>query len=196
MSVPVKNRKDNVMAYIKKGSDLYMRTITIFSKIEKTYPEMIGNLKDLSNQYFINAYMADKTYIEKISTREKFNIRQKYLDVAIASIYGYRAELNLLYSIMRRGDSRLGNKKELEDKFRKTADIVNEITRLILGVKDSDKNRWEQWHPSRKQQNKNKDKADSFVNKNRKSTKDEISDEQLHQIAESLRLLQESKNSE
>lgn len=192
MSVPIKNRKPNAMEYVKKGSDLYMKTVDTFSKVEKTYPEIVGSLKELANNYFVNAYMADKTYIDSTSTKEKFNMRQKYLDIAISSIYGYKAQLNLLFKIMKRGDSRLGNKKEMEGKFQRVADVVNEGCKLILGIKDSDKNRWEQWHPSKKQQNKNKDKADS-LSKNKISTNLIGDEEDIHRIAEALRALKENK---
>lgn len=150
MSVPSNQRKPNTMEYVKKGSNLYMLTKEVFSCISPTYKEIYNKMLELANDYFVLASQADSYYLHEYSTKVEFKKREDLLYEANSKLLAYRHELNLLWFNVKRGDNRLGKKAEAEKKFKRVANAVIEVNNLLGGIIKSDNERWDKWHPKKK----------------------------------------------
>lgn len=149
MSVPSNQRKPNTMAYVKKGSDLYLLTREVFSCIQNTYGEIYKQMLALANEYFVLASLADSYYLHEYSTKTQFRKREELLQDANSKLLAYRHELNLLWFNVKQGDNRFGKKEEAAKKFKRVSDVVVETGNLLGGIIKSDNERWDTWHPKK-----------------------------------------------
>ena len=146
MSVPTSQRKENTMEYVKKGMELYMVTSEVFSCIENTYPEIYHKMLDLANSYYVASAEADSIFLDNWTRKTIFNMRRELLYESVSYITAYRYQLNLLSKLIKRGDGRFGKKTERDAKFHRVAKVANEATKLVNGIINSDRERWDSWH--------------------------------------------------
>ena len=149
MSVPSNQRKPNTMAYVKKGSDLYLLTREVFSCIQNTYGEIYKQMLALANEYFVLVSLADSYYLHENSNKAQFRKREELLQDANSKLLAYRHELNLLWFNVKQGDNRFGKKEEAAKKFKRVSDVVVETGNLLGGIIKSDNERWDTWHPKK-----------------------------------------------
>ena len=167
MSVNKNARRTNKVLYLKKAQDLHVLTIKNTSKLKNTYKnEITDAMLQNCNEIERNLYNADSIYLHQYTSKDMFLKRKFHLNCGIGGLKLFRSQLEILWRLIKEGDDRLGAKEERDKTFQNWAIALEECTKLVYAVIQSDESRWKNWHPSKHKESKNLDKEKASNSEN------------------------------
>ncbi len=143
MSVYKSRRKDAAAEFIAAARELRKVTIRIVKKFPSGYRWTItNNMLTLANEVYTNSIKANAIYIHKEMSEHDYELRHRYLMIAISSAEALLAEITFCYELVDDGNNFFATKADYTRAFQTWTTAGYNALQKIRGVAASDKKRW------------------------------------------------------
>lgn len=143
MSVYKSRRKDAAAEFISAARELRKTTMRIIKKFPTSYRWIItNNMLTLANEIYTCCIKANSIYVHKDMTKQDFELRHRYLVMAIGSTEALLSEISFCYELIDEGNNFFPNSSDYNKAFQKWTEIGSAVLQKIRGVLNSDKKRW------------------------------------------------------
>ena len=147
MSVPKNRRKDAAAQFIQDARELRVITMRIVKKFPKSYRWIItNNMLQLAGEIYINCIKANSIYLHEKLSEQDFELRSRYLRIAIADTEALLAEISFCYELVDDGNNYFRDKNEYVRQFSRWVEQGNTVLNRIQALAKSDKKRWKAFH--------------------------------------------------
>lgn len=147
MSVYKSRRKDAAVEFISQARNLRFETMRIVKKFPTSYRWIITNsLLELSKNIYVNALRANSIYVHKDMSEQDYELRHRYLTMAIADTDALTAEISFCYSLIDDGNNFFKDKRDYSEIFSRWLHTGNTTLAKLRGVRESDAKRWKSYH--------------------------------------------------
>ena len=147
VSVYKSRRKDAAAEFVALARKLRVETIQAVKKFPTSYRWIItNNLLALAGEVYTNAVKANAIYLHKDLSLHDFELRHRYMKVAISSAEALLAEITFCDEMVDEGNNFFEGKVDYNAVFQKWTTAGNNALKKLRAVADSDKRRWDGWH--------------------------------------------------
>lgn len=142
MSVYKSRRKDAAAQFIADARELRKFTVKMVRKFPKSYRDTTNALSELAREIFLNAIKANAIYVHKDMSEKDYELRHRYLMIAVSSAEAICGEITFCYELVDEGNNFFENKAEYEKAFQTWTTLANNALSRLRAVLESDKRRW------------------------------------------------------
>ena len=143
MSVYKSRRKDAAAEFIAAARELRKTTIRIVKKFPTGYRWTItNNMLTLANEVYTNALKANAIYVHKDMSEHDYELRHRYLVMAVSSAEALLGEITFCYELVDDGNNFFEDRAAYNKAFQTWTTAGNAALLKLRGVIGSDKKRW------------------------------------------------------
>ena len=143
MAVYKSRRKDATAEFISTARELRKITIRIIKRFPAGYRWIItNNMLTLANDVYTNSLKANAIYIHKDMSEHDYELRRRYLAMAISSAEALLGEITFCYELVSGGNNFFSDRGEYNHVFQVWTTAGNAALQKIRGVLNSDRKRW------------------------------------------------------
>lgn len=152
MSVYKSRRKDAAAEFISLARGLRVATIQAVKRFPTSYRWIVtNNMLELAAKIYSNSIKANSIYVHKDMSKHDYELRHRYLVVAISSTEALLGEITFCYEMVNAGNNFFEGKVDYNKVFQSWTTSGNETLRKLRAVADSDKKRWNNFHRKEEQ---------------------------------------------
>ena len=153
MSVYKSRRKDAAAEFISAARELRKVSMRYIKKFPTSYRWIVtNNMLELATEIYTNTIKANAIYVHKAMNKHDFELRHRYLVMAVSCTEALLGEITFCYELVSDGNNFLGSGAECDRIFKIWTTAGNTALSKIRGVVNSDKKRWNEYQ--RKQEKK------------------------------------------
>ena len=143
MAVYKSCRKDAAAEFISAARELRKTTMRIIRKFPASYRWIItNNMLTLANDVYTDSLKANAIYVHKDMSEHDYELRHRYLVMAISSAEALLGEITFCYDLIRGGNNFFSDKEDCNRVFQAWTTAGNVAIQKLRGVVNSDKKRW------------------------------------------------------
>ena len=147
MAVYKSRRKDAAAEFISVARELRKTTVRIIKKFPTSYRWIItNNMLELANEVYTNSLKANAIYIHKDVSEHDYELRHRYLVMAVSSAEALLGEITFCYELVDDGNNFFANSADYNRAFQSWTTVGNTALQKLRGVLNSDKKRWIGFH--------------------------------------------------
>ncbi|MCD7709542.1 MAG: hypothetical protein LUI02_06685 [Clostridiales bacterium] len=146
MSVYKSKRSEAAVQYIATARDWRKYTMDTLSRFPKRYHYIMTNgMLEMAREVYLNCIKANAIYLHKGMSENDYELRHRYLTLALTNADALLSEITFCYEIVSNGNNYFRDKKQYENTFETWVGKGNDALAKIKGVLESDKKRWNGW---------------------------------------------------
>ena len=143
MSVYKSRRKDAAAEFIADARELRKVTIRAIKRFPVSYRWVVtNNMLTLATEVYTNTLKANSIYVHKDMSEHDYELRHRYLTMAISSTEALLGEITFCYELVDDGNNFFDSRAEYNKVFQNWTTVGNTALNKIRGVLNSDKKRW------------------------------------------------------
>lgn len=143
MSVYKSRRKDAAAEFIAAARELRKVTMRMVKKFPTSYRWIItNNMLELAGEVYTNALKANSIYVHKDMSGHDFELRHRYLVMAIGSADALLGEITFAYELVDEGNNFFKSSADYDRAFQTWTEAGNTALKKLRGVANSDKTKW------------------------------------------------------
>ena len=153
ISVYKSRRKDAAAEFISLSRGLRVATIQAVKKFPTSYRWIVtNNMLALAGEIYTNAIKANSIYVHKDISRHDFELRRRYLMLAVSSAEALLGEITFCYEMVDTGNNFFEGKTDYNKLFQSWTTAGNDALKKLRAVADSDKKRWNTFRKKEQEQ--------------------------------------------
>lgn len=153
MSVYKSRRKDAAAEFISLSRRLRVATIQAVKKFPTSYRWIVtNNMLTLAAEVYTNAIKANSIYVHKDMSRHDFELRRRYLILAVSSAEALLGEITFCYEMVDTGNNFFEGKTDYNKLFQNWTTAGNDASKKLRAIADSDKKRWNNFRKKAEEQ--------------------------------------------
>lgn len=144
MSVYKSRRKEAAMEFISLARDLRVETIQAVKKFPASYRWIVtNNMLTLAGEVYTNALKANAIYVHEAMSQHDYELRHRYLTIAISSTKALLGEVTFCYEMVAAGNNFFEGKSDYNAVFQRWTQAGTAALKKLRAISDSDKKRWD-----------------------------------------------------
>lgn len=146
MSVYKSRRKDAAAQFIADARELRKATMRVVKRFPTSYRWIVtNNLLDLATQVYTDCIKANAIYLHKDISKSDFELRHRYLLMAVTATEALLGEITFCYELVDDGNNYFGNRADYDRAFRNWTEIGNTTLKRIRALLNSDSQRFKEY---------------------------------------------------
>lgn len=143
MSVYKSRRKDAAAEFITAARELRKTTIRNVKKFPTGYRWIItNNMLALATEIYTSALKANAIYVHKDMSEHDYELRHRYITMAISSAEALLGEITFCYEMVDEGNNFFESSADYNRVFQGWTTVANTALTKLRGIANSDKKRW------------------------------------------------------
>lgn len=145
------------MEFISLARKLRVETIKAVKRFPTSYRWIVtNNMLTLAGEVYTNALKANAIYVHEEMNERDYELRHRYLTIAISSTKALLGEITFCYEMVAEGNNFFEDKTDYNAVFQNWTQAGTAALKKLRAISDSDKKRWDGYRQKAAEKNREK----------------------------------------